>query len=422
MADRGRRARPLSSHLVEERYQQYCQRLHLERLANIKSRTDSSPPKTMNLKHMKPGNNHKLNYFKTQRDKEIVRENEVLLKKMTSITEHSRTLKPWSARSTLDYKPGYYYDPVSSQAFVQTKLFIDPSHPRGGRSAFSKSEEMRHIVNENKKLIRSMNGQKPFLRTAELEREDLKNLSRMRMISSYRGPESSRYLPQRPYSSPYLMSSGRKIATYNGPGALINPRSRNPNARKPPMALHDRGISTAPTVLDGRSETRPSTTSGAGRRFGDAQSRAGRSDRRTTRELATSLPPTSEDWVPSRGNSLHASAFDGVLDEIREQDARAAAVNGGSGSEELAGPRMSGHGVGTAEEHGPARGDAPSGSGNGLGEEASASETGQVPAHSTEKGGKPEIAEQLANPSEDQDTTKAASLDEQEGAPGGSPG
>lgn len=138
---------------------------------------------------------------------------------------------------------------MRTQAFVDNHLNLAPGHSRGGRSIFSKMESAKDILKEvndlnladclldlsfekgckrgtraipqNQKILSAIQTTKPFVSSMDHRRHDAINMERVRMLSSYRGPESARYMPQRS-SSPSSSMQGtfprlKMNGTYAGP-------------------------------------------------------------------------------------------------------------------------------------------------------------------------------------------------------------
>lgn len=313
MADRGRKARPISSRLCDERCQEYCQRKHKERLKSIKSRTDTSAPKCMNMPHMMSGNNHKKNYYDGVRAQQILKDNALLLEKMSSITSQMRVLKPWRARSSLNFKPGYYYDSNSSSTFVDNRLSLPVGAVAcGGKSEFSKLEAAKQLLKENQKILSAIQSRKPSISYLEHARHDSLNTSRVRMISSYRGPESARYTPERRRYSNSLSdggSFGGLHATQSlGSIGLYGERSSMSMRTSPRGQPYGRGLRSAGSARTLHTSfahgTRPSTAPNKARassRYAATQSLSAQ----LVNALGSALPPTSTDWAPSRTNSIN---------------------------------------------------------------------------------------------------------------------
>eukprot|EP00873_Tetraselmis_striata_P046660 jgi/Tetstr1/466924/TSEL_011378.t1 len=196
MADRGRRARPISSRICDQKYQDYCDKLHKERLQSMKGRSDHSRPHTMSLTHMQTGNNAKKNYIASQRLKQINLDNTRLLDKMAEINQTKIEFKPWYARASLGFKPGYYYDSRTAQAVTDHHLKLQPSQPRGGESPYAKKTKMLEIMKENHKILGAIQHGKPMVRFDKFEEDHHRVTERLKKCSMYHGPESHRYMPK----------------------------------------------------------------------------------------------------------------------------------------------------------------------------------------------------------------------------------
>lgn len=75
-----------------------------------------------------------------------MQENQRLLRKLMNIADSKNVdhIKPWGARSSLSYKQGFNYDPISSQTYIDNIQFQrSPSAPPGQQSKYQK--EMREL-------------------------------------------------------------------------------------------------------------------------------------------------------------------------------------------------------------------------------------------------------------------------------------
>eukprot|EP00193_Tetraselmis_chui_P015948 CAMPEP_0177793944 /NCGR_PEP_ID=MMETSP0491_2-20121128/25365_1 /TAXON_ID=63592 /ORGANISM="Tetraselmis chuii, Strain PLY429" /LENGTH=314 /DNA_ID=CAMNT_0019316533 /DNA_START=193 /DNA_END=1138 /DNA_ORIENTATION=+ len=258
MADRGRRARPISSRLCDQKYQDYCDKLHKERIAGMKGRSDHSRPKSMDFKHMQTGNNVKKNYLETQRLNKIHLENTRLLDKMEEINQTKIEFKPWRARSSLGFKAGYYYDSHTAQAVTDHHLRLLPSQPRGGTSAFARKTEVIHIMKENHKILDAIQRGKPQIRFDKFEKDHDRNTQYINRLSMYYGPETARF------TSSWRSQSARGVGRASGVGSSSIPSTsttayyRNMLNFRPRTAPNaDMGGAPPPSALLARRPTFP---------------------------------------------------------------------------------------------------------------------------------------------------------------------
>ena len=114
MADRGRKAMPVGNRLCAQREQLRAQRLHRDKVTNMKGKVDNSCPETLGMKHLQ--NRLKKQALAEERYAEIERENRCLVEKMTRIMQSGAgdqrscqggaISEQFGFRSTLQFKPG----------------------------------------------------------------------------------------------------------------------------------------------------------------------------------------------------------------------------------------------------------------------------------------------------------------------------
>eukprot|EP00798_Chlamydomonas_sp_ICE-L_P006293 gene6293-2926_t len=198
MADRGRKAQPVSSHTCDEKWQAHCQKLHKQRLDKMKKRIDNAEPECNSL-NIDKFNNPKRRMLDLERQTEIDNENRHLLDKMIKIKnfDSTKVFKPWLGRTTFQWKPGAYYDPASNTKCVDhnSKLLkaIDNT-----RSEYS----MERGPGWKGKAVEGARE----LRWGGLQEQHKHNATYSYQQSNYRGPDWARYAPlgsppkERPYN------------------------------------------------------------------------------------------------------------------------------------------------------------------------------------------------------------------------------
>ncbi|GFR46404.1 hypothetical protein Agub_g7986, partial [Astrephomene gubernaculifera] len=204
MADRGRKAFPVSSHLCDERWQRHCMDLHKQRLADMKHRIDNTKPETFDLVLSKG----KRQMLDKERQTEVDRENAILLQKMVRIKEQDTraVFRPWTARSTFQWKVGHYYDPATNTKTLDHINLTSSVSPRSihyfaltrpGTAPPDVTARLRdmEIQVDNTKLLRAITTMRSRYSVEKLERQHNEESILVNRISNFRGPEHARYHP-----------------------------------------------------------------------------------------------------------------------------------------------------------------------------------------------------------------------------------
>ncbi|GIL66020.1 hypothetical protein Vafri_19640 [Volvox africanus] len=247
MADRGRKAFPVSSHLCDERWQRHCMDLHKQRLSDMKHRIDNTKPETFDLVLSKG----KRQMLDKERQTEVDRENAILLQKMVRIKEQDTraVFRPWTARSTFQWKVGHYYDPATNTKTLDHINLTSSVSPRSihyfaltrpGTAPPDVTARLRdmEIQVDNTKLLRAITTMRTHYSNEVFERRHAEESILVSRISNFRGPDSARYQPpgrsiSASRNSPYLAPlPGRSSSSNRG---IRSPRTGWP-AGSPPVS------------------------------------------------------------------------------------------------------------------------------------------------------------------------------------------
>ncbi|GIL84605.1 hypothetical protein Vretimale_14575 [Volvox reticuliferus] len=231
MADRGRKAFPVSSHLCDERWQRHCMELHKQRLSDMKHRIDNTKPETFDLVLSKG----KRQMLDKERQTEVDRENAILLQKMVRIKEQDTraVFRPWTARSTFQWKVGHYYDPATNTKTLDHINLTSSVSPRSihyfaltrpGTAPPDVTARLRdmEIQVDNTKLLRAITTMRTHYSNEVFERRHAEESILVSRISNFRGPDSARYQPpgrsiSASRNSPYLAPlPGRSSSSNRG--------------------------------------------------------------------------------------------------------------------------------------------------------------------------------------------------------------
>ncbi|EFJ42008.1 hypothetical protein VOLCADRAFT_107439 [Volvox carteri f. nagariensis] len=224
MADRGRKAFPVSSHLCDERWQRHCMDLHKQRLVDMKHRIDNTKPETFDLVLSKG----KRQMLDKERQTEVDRENAILLQKMVRIKEQDTraVFRPWTARSTFQWKVGHYYDPATNTKTLDHINLTSSVSPRSihyfaltrpGTAPPDVTARLRdmEIQVDNTKLLRAITTMRTHYSNEVFERRHAEESILVNRISNFRGPESASISAAR--NTPYLAPlTGRSSSSNRG--------------------------------------------------------------------------------------------------------------------------------------------------------------------------------------------------------------
>ncbi|PNW74459.1 hypothetical protein CHLRE_12g484900v5 [Chlamydomonas reinhardtii] len=237
MADRGRKAFPVSSHVCDEKWQRHCMDLHKQRLTDMKHRIDTEKPETFDMQLSKG----KRAMLEKERQYEIDRENAILLQKMVRIKEQDTraVFRPWTARSTFQWKLGHYYDPSTGTKTLDHINLTSSVSPRSihyyalsrpGTAPPDVTARMRdmQIQSDNTKLLRTITTMRSVYSVDDLERRHVEESVLVNRISNFRGPETARYNPpgrsaSASRRSPYLQPLSGQRATSSARPARHSP-------------------------------------------------------------------------------------------------------------------------------------------------------------------------------------------------------
>ncbi|KAG2452780.1 hypothetical protein HYH02_003010 [Chlamydomonas schloesseri] len=214
----------------------------------MKHRIDTEKPETFDLQLSKG----KRAMLEKERQYEIDRENAILLQKMVRIKEQDTraVFRPWTARSTFQWKLGHYYDPTTGTKTLDHINLTSSVSPRSihyyalsrpGTAPPDVTARMRdmQIQSDNTKLLRTITTMRSVYSVDELERRHAEESVLVNRISNFRGPESARYNPP-----------GRSVsASRRSPYLQPLPGQRAANSAGP--ARHSPVMSSAPGPLRG---------------------------------------------------------------------------------------------------------------------------------------------------------------------------
>ncbi|KAG2427754.1 hypothetical protein HXX76_012079 [Chlamydomonas incerta] len=304
----------------------------------MKHRIDTEKPDTFDMQLSKG----KRAMLEKERQYEIDRENAILLQKMVRIKEQDTraVFRPWTARSTFQWKLGHYYDPSTGTKTLDHINLTSSVSPRSihyyalsrpGTAPPDVTARMRdmQIQSDNTKLLRTITTMRSVYSVDELERRHVEESVLVNRISNFRGPDSARYNP------PGRSASASRRSPYLQP----MPGQRATSSARP--ARHSPVTSSAPGPL------RSSSGASQQRYLEEAQGR--------------DIPPPS-----SRGGSRPGTAIAGP----RAQNGSGSAGSGGLGatSPRVSDPNAERRASGSA---------ASSRGGSGSGAQAASAPTGQ---------------------------------------------
>ncbi|MEW5298773.1 MAG: hypothetical protein WDW38_000487 [Sanguina aurantia] len=203
MADRGRKAFPVASTVLEERWVAQCKAMHKQRLRDIKSRVDTAEPECTNILS---DTSHNPKRAQLVRQFEVDLENRSLLEKLMRIKnpDTQQPSKPWLARPTCQVNGGVYFHPSSSttcsghinSAMASSPRSIHHASARPGSApapTFHAQQIYMHTLNENSKLLEAIASSKSLYSVKALGQQHSLDRVRVRAISNFKGPESARY-------------------------------------------------------------------------------------------------------------------------------------------------------------------------------------------------------------------------------------
>ncbi|GLC37664.1 hypothetical protein PLESTB_000799900 [Pleodorina starrii] len=278
MADRGRKAFPVSSHLCDERWQRHCMDLHKQRLSDMKHRIDNTKPETFDLVLSKG----KRQMLDKERQTEVDRENAILLQKMVRIKEQDTraVFRPWTARSTFQWKVGHYYDPATNTKTLDHINLTSSVSPRSihyfaltrpGTAPPDVTARLRdmEIQVDNTKLLRAITTMRTHYSNEEFERRHAEESILVSRISNFRGPDGFRYQPpgrsiSASRNSPYLQPLPGRASSSNRPLRPPAPRAGWP-ASSPPISqqqYYEDAQNRDIPLPSGRGNSRPGTALG----------------------------------------------------------------------------------------------------------------------------------------------------------------
>lgn len=134
--------------------------------------------------------------------------NNILLQKMVKLkqTDTRTYFRPWTARSTFQWKLGTYYDPgsgINTIDHVNLTTSVSPrsihyyAHARPGTAppqAYQRAQEQQ-VQADNTKLLRAITNTRSKYDVEKLERRHVDESVLVQRISNYRGPGEARCAP-----------------------------------------------------------------------------------------------------------------------------------------------------------------------------------------------------------------------------------
>lgn len=153
--DRGRSAMPKANKITAKKYEDYCKKLHRNRLNKIKSSIDNKAPKRHN--HLRQ--NLKREQLMEERYAKIERENRILLDKMSSIMQGNHGI-----------------DNVNDSIQFAKSM-------NNTRRKF----ELQRITSENQHILRRIQGREPTYNHLKWEEDRKQNEKYIQNISDFGG-------------------------------------------------------------------------------------------------------------------------------------------------------------------------------------------------------------------------------------------
>ncbi|KAG1668135.1 hypothetical protein FOA52_005127 [Chlamydomonas sp. UWO 241] len=254
MADRGRKANPVSSAICEERWRKKEAADARKRLAKVRKEVDTSQPVSLQFKTDVFNNPKKQQQMQMQQEK-IDTANKFLLEKLIKIraTDTASSMRPFLGRSTFQWGAGQYYDPVTNLKcvdHVNTSMCASPrsihhhQHVRQtGSVTFADTQRSMSTLLENSRILRRINGVVSAYDVGAMEEEHEANQGHVLRLSMFRGPRDAYFMPEsgtghapsRPSSaSPYCL---RSHASAPAPRSSARPYSAVSGSLGSPRAI-----------------------------------------------------------------------------------------------------------------------------------------------------------------------------------------
>eukprot|EP00198_Chlamydomonas_reinhardtii_P013860 XP_001703197.1 flagellar associated protein [Chlamydomonas reinhardtii] len=268
-----------------------------------------------------------------ERQYEIDRENAILLQKMVRIKEQDTraVFRPWTARSTFQWKLGHYYDPSTGTKTLDHINLTSSVSPRSihyyalsrpGTAPPDVTARMRdmQIQSDNTKLLRTITTMRSVYSVDDLERRHVEESVLVNRISNFRGPEtaSSNGTSQQRYLEE---AQGRDIPPPSSRGgsrpgtAIAGPRAQNGSGSAGSGGLG----ATSPRASDPNAERRASGSAASSR--GGSGSGAQAAAAPTGQSFSFGAKPEAKNGVSQTAAKKAAdTSADDYGDETYEQD------------------------------------------------------------------------------------------------------
>lgn len=190
MADRGRKAFPVSSPVIFEYDCEQRYKIHKNRVSSARSVVNTAPPEDFLHFHY----NAKKCMKQAERLYDVERANRILLEKMTKYQEFNgaQHLRPWASRGTVNFKNGMVYRQGTGLHIDNLNVPVNAGTIGGSmKTDYTRRKALEKEARDNMRMRDKIEAAKPVYSAEKLQHEYLENVSRIDRLSTFRGPSSA---------------------------------------------------------------------------------------------------------------------------------------------------------------------------------------------------------------------------------------